>query len=360
VVALSTTGLHFLDLPLERLTSQGVRVTRLDLRTPATDVRLPNLASLTRARLVRAAGGEVEPSWLSPPSATPALEALGTAAAAGGTVFSEWCDRASVWASLVVPPGARLVIRLHSIEALSVAAHLVDWARVDQLVCVSEPLRRLTNEVVPMTRSVPTSVVPNAVSLQRMRGEKPPAADRTLVMVGWAQAVKDPLFALDVLGLLRGHDASWRLMLVGHPFPAKDRARSMAYAAAYEKRRAAADVAGAVDEVPFTDDLPAVLSKAGFVLSVSLRESSAVGLLEAVASGCVPVVRDWPIVSVYGGPGALFPAEWVVAMPIRPRVRRPHEQPRRRYWSATIGLAWHRSTTRCSGDEIVTGQDACG
>ena len=65
----------------------------------------------------------------------------------------------------------------------------------------------------------------------------------------------------------------------------------------------------------FTDDVPEALRHIGVILSSSRREGTHEGLIQGVASGAFPVVRDWPYVARWGGARTLFPDEWVVQTP---------------------------------------------
>ena len=58
-------------------------------------------------------------------------------------------------------------------------------------------------------------------------------------------------------------------------------------------------------------DLPAHLRDVGYILSTSLRESCPVGVLEGVASGAVPVVREWPVFARLDAAHQLFPERFV-------------------------------------------------
>jgi glycosyltransferase involved in cell wall biosynthesis len=154
-------------------------------------------------------------------------------------------------------------------------------------------------------------VLPNAVDLAGLPTGKSPEAARTVAMVGWSSASKDPLFALDVLAALRRRDPSWRLLLIGGDFPASLRTRSRAYKEAVEERlRTDPDLQGGVERLGHVTSV--ARPEVGFVLSSSLRESFHVGLMQAAASGAVPVVRDWPTLRRLGGAAAVVPAEWVV------------------------------------------------
>lgn len=231
-------------------------------------------------------------------------------------VVADWGDRGAVWASLVTPPTTRLVLRLHGMDALSLWVHALDWSAVDALVTVSPHHAALVDAVLrsgaaPAGERLPRCrAVPNVVRLPDARRD--PDATLTLGMVGWGKRVKDPLWAVEVLAALRQRGGDWRLRLVGEPFRPGGVATGRDYARRFGERVAAADVAGAVDLVPQTDDVAGEVARVGFVLSTSLRESFHVGLVEGVLGGAVPVVRDWPFYARWGGPRTLFPQDWVV------------------------------------------------
>ncbi len=105
--------------------------------------------------------------------------------------------------------------------------------------------------------------------------------------------VKDPRWAIEVLRHLRRHDERYRLRLIRgklqDPTPA-----AQAYAEALRRDLDELEPSGAVQVLSHTDDVPAALQDVGVVVSSSVRESFHMGLVEGVASGAVPVVRDWP------------------------------------------------------------------
>lgn len=224
------------------------------------------------------------------------------------TVLVDWADKTAVLATLAAPPGVRLVLRVHGVDALRPWVHLLDWSRVDALVCVSAPMRELVRDVVgDRARHVPVHVLPNLVDLEGLGTvATTPRDPRVLCMVGWAQRVKDPIWALEVLAGLRRDGTDWRLLLIGADFPDDATASGAAYAAAFRQRAMADDVREHIEYTGFVDDLAPVLARAGFVLSTSRRESWGVGLAEAVAAGAVPVVRDWPMLASRGGARSLY------------------------------------------------------
>ncbi|MDZ7577723.1 MAG: hypothetical protein U0904_06070, partial [Candidatus Nanopelagicales bacterium] len=68
---------------------------------------------------------------------------------------------------------------------------------------------------------------------------------------------------------------------------------------------------GLVEVTGHTDDGPGELQRAGFILSTSRRESFHQGLIEGALSGSVAVVRNWPMLARYGGPGTFLPKPWI-------------------------------------------------
>ncbi|MEQ7129279.1 glycosyltransferase family 4 protein [Actinopolymorpha sp. B11F2] len=232
------------------------------------------------------------------------------------TIFVDWCDNAAQWVALHAPSHVRLVVRLHSLEAISPQPHLIDWSRVSDVVFVAQHVRHLVERAVPgVAASGRIHVIPNEMRLRRFGLPKRPGAERTVAMVGWAQQVKDPLWALEVLAQLRGHDPSWRLRLIGHDFSDRQHRGALRYRDRFRARAEDGDVRDALDRVPYTDDLPEALRDAGFILSASRREGFPVGTTEGAASAAVPVIRDWPMYASAGGARGIYPAEWVVETP---------------------------------------------
>ncbi|MFD2079502.1 Glycosyltransferase involved in cell wall bisynthesis [Actinopolymorpha cephalotaxi] len=232
------------------------------------------------------------------------------------TIFVDWCDNAAQWVGIHAPRTTRLVVRFHSLEAISSQPHMVDWSQVSEVIFVGRHVRELVERAVPELTRVPgRHVVPNEMRLERFGAPKRAGAERTLAMVGWAQRVKDPLWALEVLARLRASDPTWRLLLIGRDFSPHQHAGALRYQDEFRERAAADDVRDGLVYVGYTTELPDVLRDAGFVLSASRREGFPVGPTEGAASGAVPVVRDWPMYADYAGAGGIFPADWVVRSP---------------------------------------------
>lgn len=263
-------------------------------------------ATFLRWRLARSAG-EGSDDDLGIPGE------LGEAVDRADTVFADWADKGAVWASTRLPPDARMIVRIHSVDVLSPAVHLVDWTRVSDVVFVGEHLRQIFLAMLgERVAHLRTHVIPNIVSLPEPPPDAPEPDPRTLVMVGWAQRVKDPLMALEILAELRRREPGWRLRLIGSDFLPTTSEAVRSYMTRFRRRVIEPDLIDAVEFVGQTREVVRHVADAGFVLSTSLRESFHIGAMEAVAAGAFPVVREWPAYARYRGAAGIFPAECVV------------------------------------------------
>lgn len=223
----------------------------------------------------------------------------------------EWGHHVLTWVTLLDRAPRRLVARYHRFETFTPFPLLHDHARVDLTLHVSPPVANLLDAIVPTASATPTRYVANLLS--RGLGDPPEGARdiHRLVQVGWSHPIKDVMFTLEVIERLRRHDKRYRLQLVGAGLP--EEARD---ATPYQQRiRHRLESLGphAVELLGVRQDVPAILSEAGFVLSSSYQEGTHESVMEGLAAGCPAVIRDWPDFARYGGAGSLHHSDWVVA-----------------------------------------------
>ncbi|HEY7274173.1 MAG TPA: glycosyltransferase family 1 protein, partial [Actinoplanes sp.] len=235
------------------------------------------------------------------------------------TIFVDWCLAHAAMLTTLDPGSTRIIVRLHSFEAFTIFPHLIDLSRIDDLVFVAEPLRALTRDLVPRLRQPDaphTPVIANAMRLDRYRRPKAPDARFTLGLVGVNAIAKDPRWAFDVLRELRRRDERYRLVLIGKEIDGSQNATAAAYHRLYARDVAELEAQGAVRRTGQTDDVPAALADVGIILNTSVREAFPSGVVEGVASGAVPVVRDWPFFAGRkAGARSVFPEDWIVRTP---------------------------------------------
>ncbi|MGB3762006.1 MAG: hypothetical protein WA966_02210 [Ornithinimicrobium sp.] len=224
--------------------------------------------------------------------------------------ISDWGDVATMWASHVCPRGTRLVTRWHSLDLFDPWLHLVDWRGVDEVLISNPALGSLFSDLTSDSAApAPVVIHPYLPDLSSFEGAKADEARFTIAMVGWGRMVKDPAFALDLLD----RDPRRRLILIGPPFSPTASSFAQEYADGVSRRLEDEGLRSRVDIVGPTDDVARHLRGAGIILSSSFREGWHLGLIEGIASGAVPVVRDWPMLAGRGGAASLYPHEWVVA-----------------------------------------------
>ncbi|MDA1358507.1 hypothetical protein O1R50_02675 [Glycomyces luteolus] len=283
------------------------------------------------------------------------------------TVFLDWCVGPAAMLTTVDPGDTRIVVRLHSYEAFTRWPLLVDFSRIDDLVFVADHVRDLAKTLVPQLRGPLAPRMPmvhNAMELAGFAREKTADARFNLGLVGVSQVAKDPLWALEVLRLLRAEDERYRLLVVGGDMNPNLNKATRKYFREYEKELEPLVGSGAVLRLGPTDDVAGKLTDVGFILSSSVREGCHVGLMEGAASGAVPVVRDWPF---YAGKAhsarTLYPEGWVVATPEEAARRVLAVNTTEESWRDAAKLAneyalstWDWSVVSADFDELLLGK----
>ncbi|MDH4379163.1 MAG: hypothetical protein QE263_04585 [Vampirovibrionales bacterium] len=228
---------------------------------------------------------------------------------ASDTLVVEWAKSAAIWLSHLHQPGKRLIIRLHSVEAYSYYLYCINWSAVSDFVTVCQHNFDAVNAQRQLSTKHPYLrhwVIKNQQNLEPFSLPKTSNAATTLGLIGYNNANKDPIFALELLAELR-HRAPqhpWRLLLVGQPFDdavVLNQPENWDAKARFTQQIKALTLADAIDYSPYTTDLPPVFTRMGFVLSTSWREGTHETVLQGMASGAIPIVRCWPVVQPFNG-----------------------------------------------------------
>jgi len=217
-------------------------------------------------------------------------------------VFCEWCNAAAVWTSHLLPPGKRLVVRLHAYESFGPWPALVDWTRVDQLIFVADHIRDRVDDALRLSsfEHLKIHVLDPGHECARFHADKADA-ERTLGLVGYGRRVKRADLALQILADLQAHDPSWRLEMVGRPYEDED------WAAEVRARIEGLPNPSNVKLVEWTPQLERWFAGVGYVLSTSDREGTHEAVAQGMSSGAVPVVRRWPAAAAWRGADQRYP-----------------------------------------------------
>ena len=216
------------------------------------------------------------------------------------TVFCEWCCENAVWHSANKRAGTKLIVRLHRFEAFLDFPSRVDWANVDALIVVSDWFRdrMIDRHGVDPAR---IHVMPQYIDWQRLRRPKLPEARFTLGLVG-INPFEHKRFdrAVDFLAALRAVDRRFTLAVrsampweIQWVWDREDDTRAR-FGALFARIYGDPDLAGAIRFDPAGPDMEEWYRGIGTILSSSDSEGCHTSVLEGMASGCYPVVHDWP------------------------------------------------------------------
>ena len=224
--------------------------------------------------------------------------------------FVEWGLRAAVFRSRMNKPSGKRIIRIHSYEPFTIFPQLICADGVDLLIFVSEFTRKLTFQVAPHLQAIESVVIPNAIDLSSFNTNKRGNFSKAIAVLGYASTAKDPLWALEVIEELNKIQTGWKLILAGGDFPTTNKPSENKYEIEFRKRLSL--LGDQIQLVPFQENVKDFLQDVGVILSSSIRESFHIAVAEGVASGCLPVVRNWPYFQEFDGARSIYPNEWVV------------------------------------------------
>ena len=223
-------------------------------------------------------------------------------------VFCEWCLGNAVWYSHHVRAGQRLIVRLHLQERGLPYLDGVDWTRVDRLIFIAPGVMSECLATRPGLRDRSTLIY-NPIDCSDLDRPKLPDAHFNLGVIGTSPMRKRPDLAVDILERLRRHDRRYTLFVKGqmpwdYDWLWKQAGERQYYEAFYERVRSSPDANAIVFDPP-GPDVPQWLTKIGWMLSTSDFEGSHQAVAEGMASGAVPVIRDWP------GADQIYPTGYV-------------------------------------------------
>ena len=304
---------NFFEIPAEDLEAAGFEVRFLDFAQVRNALQDASKASGLHQQL------HCLSARPDPADVRDALARSNPVAAAlidwADVVFCEWFAYPAVWMSRYIPPGKKLIARLHSFEAFTDRPFYANLQRFDGLIFIAPHIREiflaLLGDIAP---PCPTAVIPNARDLGTFRPlVRGPRARRTLGLTQYASANKDPVFALKILEELLKMDPDWQIRFVGRPWSEDLPVREERYRAEFLEHAARLGDRVMIDG--FTRKMPEWYGQIGYILSTSHREGSHESLVEGMLTGALPVLREWPMLSAFGAPVSVFPGLPAFATP---------------------------------------------
>lgn len=225
-------------------------------------------------------------------------------------IFCEWCLGNAEWYSNNKKGNQLLLIRLHAQEIYHNLPYLdrIKWENVDCIVFICQNNMSLFLDKYPsMTdRAV---LIYNLIDCDSFSLPKLYGAEFNLGLMVMVPKMKAPDFTFEILERLKQIDNRYTLFIKGKPPWEYDwlwgRPDERRYYEDFYSRVNGSEYANSIVFDPYGDDIPEWFSKIGFLLSTSEHEGSHQAVAEAMASGAIPVIRNW------AGADLLYPREFV-------------------------------------------------
>lgn len=235
-------------------------------------------------------------------------DAVREAVAWADTVLVEWCGPYVPRVAAMLNRRQHLVVRLHRFELHRGFCDALAPDAVDVIVTVNDHYRGLLHERTGWpTEQI--AVIANAIETADLARPKSLSSATTMGMLGVASRRKRIDLVLDVLDAVRVSDPRITLSLKGHrPETLKwvmDDPDERAYLDVVGPRLAARLADGSVSWEEHGPDVAEWFTGIGYILSTSDDESFHLAPAEGMASGSIPVIRDWP------GAETVYDGSWI-------------------------------------------------
>lgn len=225
-------------------------------------------------------------------------------------IFCEWCLGNAEWYSNNKKENQILIIRLHHQEIYQNLPYLdrIKWENVDRIIFICQNNMSLFLDKYPhlVDRAV---LLFNLIDCDAFNIPKLYGAEFNLGFMGVAPKRKAPHLAFEILARLKQIDNRYTLFIKGKSPWEYDWLRSRPDERRYYEKFYSlvngSQYANSVVFDPQGNDVPEWFSKIGFLLSTSEHEGSHQAVAEAMASGAIPVIRNWT------GADSLYPKKYI-------------------------------------------------
>ena len=223
-------------------------------------------------------------------------------------IFCEWCLGNAEWYSHHKKENQLLLIRLHHQEIGLAFLDNILWDKVDKIIFICQNNLRLFLEKFPHLKSK-TILIYNVIDCNAFDVQKLPGAEFNLGFIGSSPMRKAPHIALEIFFRLKKIDKRYCLFFKGkHPWEYPWLWRRPEEREYFEKLYDSINNGPYSNSIvfdPHGNDIPEWFSKIGFLLSTSDHEGSHQAVAEGMASGAIPVIRNWD------GADLLYPPKYV-------------------------------------------------
>jgi glycosyltransferase involved in cell wall biosynthesis len=184
----------------------------------------------------------------------------------------------------------------------------IRWHNVDRVIFIAEWLKEEFLARFPQVADR-ALLIPNGIDAEMLDQAKLPGAEFNLGLLGYCPMLKAPHLAIELLSALKRLDRRYTLFIKGRspqelPWLWR-RPEERSYYEQLLERIEHSPYTNSVIFEPHGEDVATWLSKIGFLLSTSDYEGSHQAVAEGMASGAIPVIRNWR------GASQLYPDRYV-------------------------------------------------
>lgn len=225
-------------------------------------------------------------------------------------VFCEWGLGNAVWYSEHKKEHQRLIVRMHFQEKDLEFPRKMNIGNIDKIIVITPYMLEEFHRIFKIPRHKMV-YIDNLLDADKFNLSKKAGKEFRLGICGILPARKRVDLAIDLFEALWEKDSKYQLSIKSkHP-------KEVAWLMAREKERVYYDaVFDRIEKAPWKDnvifeehgdDVNEWMSTIGYLLSPSDYEGSHVAVSEAMASGSVPIIRDWL------GADTIYPKKYIVS-----------------------------------------------
>jgi len=223
-------------------------------------------------------------------------------------IFCEWGLGNLQWFSHNKIPGQKLITRIHLQELSTNFLGETNWDNVNRAIVVGPLMKEKLVAMIPASKEK-CLVIPNLIDTKSFDRPKTEDARFSLGLLGILPKRKAPHLAVELLRELRKTDKRYKLSIKSKrpeelPWLWKKQDEQDYYKAFYADLESG-DLQDAVILEPHGSDVQEWFTRIGFIISPSEFESFHMAIAEGMASGAIPVIRNWD------GASQLFPGELI-------------------------------------------------
>jgi len=178
-----------------------------------------------------------------------------------------------------------VILRIHSYEAFLPYIKYINWERVDHLIFVAQHIKDIVLDTVPKIRKMVENihVIPNGVDVGAI-----PFIEKehgfNLAYVGYLNFKKGPMLLLQAIEALVRRNSRYILHIAG-------KFQEPRYELYFKQFIAENMLQNNVIFDGWVEDIPTWLQDKQYIVSTSVLESQGMGIMEAMAAGCKPLIH---------------------------------------------------------------------